>query len=321
MEFHDDNNRASTEATKINVAPLDVSLRERLVSLLNTVRCNGQQAYSTAYLIGLGAPLSLITSWSVAWSSLDTKMKYYVGTSYDAKQQLRTYDVDFGLVNDGLSEEWVGQMSDAALLPMAAYAMAPGARLLHSFFVLLYFEQQLTRTLSTPAAYNIPQLAGLELVLDFDTIARIYLNEITMWDDPRIQALNSAEVVAVLPSQPIYVITQSVATGLTSLFTTVLNATVPDFAAQVGPARVVECRSQIGMRWLTVDGGGLSLSGGSRCSGVVSGAEHERQSIGGGDDGCDDIAAHDHILVRLLVGERHPPGTSPCPGVGPAFGD
>lgn len=86
-------------------------------------------------------------------------------------------------------------------------------------------------------------------MLDFDTIARIYLNEITMWDDPRIQALNSAEVVAALPSQPIYVITQSVATGLTSLFTTVLNATVPDFAAQVGPARVVKCRSQIVMRW------------------------------------------------------------------------
>lgn len=147
MAFHAGNNRASIEATKINVAPLDVSLRERLVSLLNTVRCNGQQAYSTAYLIGLGAPLSLITSWSVAWSSLDTKMKYYVGTSYDAKQQLKTYDVDFGLVNDGLSEEWVGQMSDAALMPMAAYAMAPGAYLLHSFFVLLYLEQQLTRTL------------------------------------------------------------------------------------------------------------------------------------------------------------------------------
>jgi hypothetical protein len=235
------------------VAPLDVSLRKRLVSLLNTVRCNGQQAYSTAYLIGLGAPLSLITSWSVAWSSLDTKMKYYVGTSNDAKQQLKTYDVDFGLVNDGLSEEWVGQMSDAALMPMAAYAMAPGACLLRSFFVLLYLEQQLTHTLRpTPAAYNIPQLAGLELVLDFDTIARIYLNEITMWDDPRIQALNSAEVVAALPSQPIYVITQSVATGLTSLFTTVLNATVSDFAAQVGPARVVKCRSQIVMRWLTV---------------------------------------------------------------------
>lgn len=251
MAFHAGNNRASIEATKINVAPLDVSLRERLVSLLNTVRCNGQQAYSTAYLIGLGAPLSLITSWSVAWSSLDTKMKYYVGTSYDAKQQLKTYDVDFGLVNDGLSEEWVGQMSDATLMPMAAYAMAPGACLLRFFssFFCTWNNNSLALCVSSSAAYNIPQLAGLELVLDFDTIARIYLNEITMWDDPRIQALNSAEVVAALPSQPIYVITQSVATGLTSLFTTVLNATVPDFAAQVGPARVVKCRSQIVMRW------------------------------------------------------------------------
>jgi phosphate transport system substrate-binding protein len=81
--------------------------------------------------------------------------------------------------------------------------------------------------------YNIPELAGMELVLDFDTIAAIYLDDITMWDDDRIKALNSPQVVAALPSQPIIVITQSIATGLTSIFTQVLNATVPAFAAQV----------------------------------------------------------------------------------------
>jgi ribosomal protein S27E len=108
------------------VAPLDVSLRKRLVSLLNTVQCNGQQAYSTAYLVGLGAPTSLLTSWGVGWSSLETKIKYFQSTSDSARQQLSTYDADFGVVSDGLSAESQSQMSDAVLAPLAAYAMAPG---------------------------------------------------------------------------------------------------------------------------------------------------------------------------------------------------
>jgi phosphate transport system substrate-binding protein len=84
------------------------------------------------------------------------------------------------------------------------------------------------------SGYYIPELEGLELVLDFDTIARIYLNEITTWNDSRIQDLNSPAVAAALPGKSIIVIIQSTAAGLTELFTTVLNATVPDFAEQVG---------------------------------------------------------------------------------------
>jgi ABC-type phosphate transport system substrate-binding protein len=205
--------RASQEARNINVAPIDVSLRERLISLLNTVECNGKTAYETTYLVGTGTPLPLMTSWAVSWSSQLSKMKYFEGTSSNAKQQLSSSDVLFGVVSDGLSADWYAEMSDAALMPLTAYALVP--------------------------AYNIPELEGLELVLDFDTVARIYLNEITMWNDPRIQALNSAEVVAALPSQPIVVVTQSIAAGTTSVFTTALSATVPDFAAQVGSGELV----------------------------------------------------------------------------------
>jgi hypothetical protein len=108
------------------VAPIDVSLRERLVSLLSTVQCNGQKAYTTSSLIGLGAPSSLFTSWGVGWSTLETRMKYFQSTSNYARQQLSTYDADFGMVNDGLPDAWLSQMSDAVLMPVAAYAMAPG---------------------------------------------------------------------------------------------------------------------------------------------------------------------------------------------------
>jgi phosphate transport system substrate-binding protein len=82
------------------------------------------------------------------------------------------------------------------------------------------------------------------LVLDFEIIARIYLDEITMWNDSRIQQLNTPEVAAALPGQPIKVITQSVATGLTSLFTTVLNRTVSDFADQVRASASLAARAR-----------------------------------------------------------------------------
>jgi hypothetical protein len=126
LPYVNNNNRASQEAIKLNVAPLDVSLRRRLVSLLSTVQCNGRKAYSTSYLIGLGAPSSLFTSWSVGWSSLETKMKYFQSTSESARMELSTYDADFGVVDDGMSATWLSRMSDAVLMPMAAYAMAPG---------------------------------------------------------------------------------------------------------------------------------------------------------------------------------------------------
>jgi ABC-type phosphate transport system substrate-binding protein len=73
----------------------------------------------------------------------------------------------------------------------------------------------------------------MELVLDWDTIAAIYLNNLTMWDDDRIKALNSPQVAAALPSRPIIVLTQSAVSAVTTLFTTALSAKVPAFAAQV----------------------------------------------------------------------------------------
>jgi phosphate transport system substrate-binding protein len=73
----------------------------------------------------------------------------------------------------------------------------------------------------------------MPLVLDFETIASIYLSEITMWNDPRIKAINSPEVADALPEQAITVITQSISSAITQLLTEMLSAVVPRFAATV----------------------------------------------------------------------------------------
>jgi phosphate transport system substrate-binding protein len=79
----------------------------------------------------------------------------------------------------------------------------------------------------------LAELDGLDLVLDFKTLADIYLGEITMWNDSRILALNSEATVAALPARPIQVIVQTTSSAITESFTTLLNATVPAFAEQV----------------------------------------------------------------------------------------
>jgi hypothetical protein len=112
---------------EVDFVPLNVSLRKRLIDRLVSVQCNGQKAVTTPYLIGIGPALPLYTSWSVAQSGLSAKVKYYVSTSKEAKKNLATGDEDFGTTNDGLSARWLSLMNDVALMPAAAFAIAPGA--------------------------------------------------------------------------------------------------------------------------------------------------------------------------------------------------
>jgi hypothetical protein len=120
--------RASEGASEINVAPLPVSFRKRLIGLLGNVQCNNQQAYTTSFLIGTGTQVGLFTSWSVAWSSSTTEMKYYESLSETAKQQLQTYDEDYGVTSNGIDDKWYSLIPDIGALPAAAYAIVPGTQ-------------------------------------------------------------------------------------------------------------------------------------------------------------------------------------------------
>ena len=80
-------------------------------------------------------------------------------------------------------------------------------------------------------AWNLPVVFGplaitynLEavnrLTLDAPTLAKIFNGKITRWDDPAIKALNGEE----MPSQPIYVVYRSDASGTTDNFQLYLDA-------------------------------------------------------------------------------------------------
>jgi ABC-type phosphate transport system substrate-binding protein len=79
----------------------------------------------------------------------------------------------------------------------------------------------------------LPELANetLGLVLDADVIAAIYLNQLTMWNDSRIQTLNP-DLAARLPGRSIKVVLEN-GTAVQELFTYWLNASVPSWSSLV----------------------------------------------------------------------------------------
>jgi ABC-type phosphate transport system substrate-binding protein len=70
-------------------------------------------------------------------------------------------------------------------------------------------------------------------VLDADTIALIFLNEITVWNDQRLRNINPPDVAAALPAQPIVVVTLAIGNAVTQLLSSALNATRTEWASRV----------------------------------------------------------------------------------------
>ena len=90
-------------------------------------------------------------------------------------------------------------------------------------------------------AYNVPGLRA-PLNLDGDVLGRIFLGEITKWNDRRIAALNAG---VQLPNQDVLVVYRSDGSGTTYVFTDYLAAASPAWAA--GPGKGKEIRWPVGL--------------------------------------------------------------------------
>jgi phosphate transport system substrate-binding protein len=92
---------------------------------------------------------------------------------------------------------------------------------------------------------NLEGIKSGELKLDGDTLAKIFLGQITKWDDPAIKKLNPA---AKLPSQAILVVHRSDGSGTTFIWTDYLSKVSPDWKAKVGANTSVEWPTGIGAK-------------------------------------------------------------------------
>jgi phosphate transport system substrate-binding protein len=84
---------------------------------------------------------------------------------------------------------------------------------------------------------NLDGIKPGELVLDGPAVAKIFLGEITSWDDPAIKKLNPK---AKLPSQAIVVVHRSDGSGTTFIWTNYLSKVSADWKSEVGASTAVE---------------------------------------------------------------------------------
>src|SRR3984957_19618029 len=84
---------------------------------------------------------------------------------------------------------------------------------------------------------NLDGVKPGDLVLDGDIVAKIYLGQITKWDDAAIKKLNPS---AKLPAQAIAVVHRSDGSGTTFNFTDYLSKVSADWKSKVGSDTAVE---------------------------------------------------------------------------------
>jgi phosphate transport system substrate-binding protein len=111
-------------------------------------------------------------------------------------------------------------------------------------------------------AYNLVGLPRLQLT--GPVIARIFLGQITNWNDPAITALNPK---IVLPSAPIFVVHRADGSGTTYIFSNYLSSVDPTWAAKVGTGTT--------LHWPAPDGEGVQGN-----AGVADAVAHIPYSIG-----------------------------------------
>jgi phosphate transport system substrate-binding protein len=92
---------------------------------------------------------------------------------------------------------------------------------------------------------NVEGIEAGQLVLDGPTLAKIFMGEITKWDDEAIKKLNPD---AKLPSQAIAVVHRSDGSGTTFNFTYYLSDVSPDWKSKVGSDTAVEWPVGIGAK-------------------------------------------------------------------------
>lgn len=242
-------NRAQSESTVASEVPLRLPLKRRrwgnllLAAVMGLVlvstalaSCGGDSSSGTtggvagtsstdgidgaplsASLSGAGAtfPEPLYVEWIGEFQSLHPKVTInYQGIgSGGGIEQFSKLTVDFGASDAPMKDEEI-----------AAAEAASGAKVLH---IPTVFG-------AVTLAYNLPGVT--ELKLDPDTLAGIFLGEITKWNDAKLTALNPG---VTLPDQPIQVVHRSDSSGTTSIFTGYLTKVNKTWAEKVGKGKEV----------------------------------------------------------------------------------
>jgi phosphate transport system substrate-binding protein len=189
-----------------------------LVALLGAVAA---QAATT--LTGAGSTFvsPLVSVWTPALgSAFDDTIQYAPVGSGGGIQAISNRSVDFGASDAPLTPDQFAACNGCVQIP---WALA-----------------------GTAIDYNIPGLTVPEntnLKLTGAVIAKIYMGQITSWNDPAIKALNPKATLPALKITPVYRTGNS---GTTYNFTDYLSAVSPQWKSQLGTGQAVSWPTGIG---------------------------------------------------------------------------
>jgi phosphate transport system substrate-binding protein len=180
----------------------------------------------TVELLGAGAtfPAPLVTSMADDYRDLTggrVTVNYQSIGSGGGIRQFTEQTVMFGMTEAFLNDD-----------QLAAIATAGGG---------IAFNLPITLGDVVPT-YNLPGVAK-GLTFDGDTLAEIFLGNITSWADPQIAALNPGVRI---PPLPITVVHRSDGSGTTNIWTSYLTKVSPSWADRVGFATSVNWPVGIG---------------------------------------------------------------------------
>src|SRR5580692_11690379 len=159
------------------------------------------------------------TKWFEAYGSVDPNVRFnYQSIGSGAGQKLLlNQTVDFGASDAPMKDEALANASGKILhLPIVAGGVA--------------------------VIYNLP--GDPKLKLDGDTLANIYLGNITKWNDPKIVALNPG---VDLPDTSIIPVHRADGSGTSFIFTDYLSSVNPAWADSVGKGSSVKWPAGIGL--------------------------------------------------------------------------
>ena len=197
-------------------------MKKTILSLLGgAVLLAAQTNAANINVTGAGSTFDYpaFTKWFEAYGNVDKGVQFNyqsIGSGGGIKNLLNE-TVDFGASDK--------PMDDAAL------ATAPG-KILHIPIVAG----------GVAVIYNLPNSPKLNL--DGDTLANIYLGNITKWNDPKIAALNPS---VSLPDLPIVPVHRADGSGTSFIFTDYLSAVNPAWADSVGKGSSVKWPAGIGL--------------------------------------------------------------------------
>jgi phosphate transport system substrate-binding protein len=184
----------------------------------------GAKSSSAITLNGAGSTFvsPLVSVWTPALgTAFDYTVQYSPIGSGGGIQSISNRSVDFGASDAPMSPDQFTACNGCVQIPWALAA--------------------------TSIPYNVPGItpasAAVHLHLSGDVIAKIYLGQITNWDDPAIKALNPKATLPNLKITPVYRTGNS---GTTFNFTDYLSSVSPTWKAQVGNGQSVAWPAGVG---------------------------------------------------------------------------